>query len=281
MPIRYAPWKWRSRCSMKFDFSFDKRVAQQYDAQRLHPPEVARQIGAAIAAQAGAGGHVLEIGVGTGRIAWPVVAAGSEVVGFDLSREMLAEVFREERPFAPQTALHLLQADMHCFPLASNQFDAVVAVHVLHLAKNWQQVLQNAARVLRPNGVFIQGDDWIDPQSVTGQLRDELRRQAMALSSMTRPPAAGVSKQDFLRDLGGIELEESIAAEWTTWLSPNERLNIIEQRLDAESWMFTDEVFNVLFQKLQEYAANSWQNLDEKQPVKRRFLLKVSRGNWV
>lgn len=265
---------------MKFDFSFDKRVAQQYDAQRTHPPEVARQIGAAIAARAGANGRVLEIGIGTGRMAWPVVAAGCEVVGFDLSREMLAEVFRAERPFAKHAALHTLQADMHLMPLASNQFDGVLAVHVLHLAKDWQQVLRQAARVLRPGGVFIQGDDWIDPQSVTGQLRDELRRQAMALSPMTRPPAAGISKQDYLHQLGGTELEELIAAEWTTWLSPNERLNTIEQRLDAESWMFTDEIFTILFQKLQSYAAETWADLDEKQPVTRRFLLQVSRGNW-
>lgn len=265
---------------MKFDFSFDKRVAQQYDAQRTHPPEVARQIGTAIAARAGAGGRVLEMGVGTGRIAWPVLAAGSEVVGFDLSGEMLAEVFSEERPFSQHAALHILQADMHHMPLASNQFDGVLAVHVLHLAQDWQQVLREAARVLRPGGVFIQGDDWIDPQSVTGKLRDELRRQAIALSPMTRPPAAGISKQDYLRELGGTELDELTAAEWTLWLSPNERLKTIEQRLDAESWMFTDEIFNILFQKLQTFAAETWDDLDEKQPVTRRFLLKVCRGNW-
>lgn len=266
---------------MNFDFSFDKRVAQQYDAQRTHPPEVARQIGAALAAQAGARGRVVEIGVGTGRIAWPMVAAGSEVVGFDLSREMLSEVFREERPFAKHAALHILQADMHQIPLASKQFNAIVAVHVLHLAKDWQQVLTEASRVLRADGAFIQGDDWIDPNSVTGQLRDELRRQAMALSPMTRPPAAGISKQEFLHQLGGTDLEEITAAEWTTWLSPNERLQTIEQRLDAESWMFTDELFNILFQKLQAFAADTWADLDEKQPVTRRFLLKVFRGNWV
>ena len=265
---------------MKFDFSFDKRVAKNYEAQRTHPPEVARQIGNAIAARAGADAHVLEIGVGTGRIARPVVAAGCRVTGFDLSREMLGEIAAEKRPSPQQTTFNMLQADMHHYPLASNQFDAVLAVHVLHLANDWQQVLKEAARVLRSGGVFIQGDDWIDPQSVTGQLRDELRRQAMALSPMTRPPAAGISKQDYLRELGGTELEEFTAAEWTTWLSPNERLRTIEQRLDAESWMFSDEIFNILFQKLQAFAAETWADLDEKQPVTRRFLLKVSRGNW-
>lgn len=262
---------------MKFDFSFDKRVAKQYDAQRTHPPAVARQIGEAVAAQAGMGARVLEIGIGTGRIAWPVAAAGCDVVGFDLSGEMLGEVFHGK---GAQPNLAILQADMHHMPLAHNRFDAVLAVHVLHLATNWQQVLKEAARALRPGGVFIQGDDWIDPQSVTGQLRDELRRQAMALSPQTRPPAAGVSKQQFLAELGGTELEELIAAEWITLLSPNERLQAIQNRMDAESWMFPDAIFDVLFQKLQAYAAEAWPNLDEKQPVTRRFVLKVTRGNW-
>jgi len=265
---------------MKFDFSFDKRVAKNYEAQRTHPPEVAQQIGEAIASLAGPSAHVLEIGVGTGRIARPVVAAGCHLTGFDLSREMLEEVAGGERPFSHQTNFNILQADMHYYPLCSNQFDAVLAVHVLHLAKDWQQVLKEAARVLRPGGIFIQGDDWIDPQSVTGQLRDELRRQAMRLSPNTKPPAAGISKQQFLAELGGPEVDELIAAEWTTWLSPNERLAAIQNRMDAESWMFPDDIFNRLFQELQAYAEATWADLDEKQPVIRRFLLKVSRGNW-
>jgi len=102
----------------------------------------------------------------------------------------------------------------------------------------------------------------------------------MALSPNTRPPAAGIGKQALLAELGGAQLEKVIAAEWTTWISPNERLEAIQNRMDAESWMFPDAVFNLLFQKLQAYAAESWPNLDEKQPVIRRFLLEVSRGNW-
>lgn len=271
----YAQWKQAQ--PLKFDFSFDRRVAKQYEAQRTHPPEVARQIGEAVAAQAGGTAQVLEIGIGTGRIARPVVAAGCRVIGFDLSWEMLAEL---ERPSPAHLTLPILQADMHHLPFASRRFDAVMAVHVLHLATDWHRVLREAARVLRPGGVFIQGDDWIDPESVTGRLRDELRRQAMALSPNTRPPAAGIGKEQFLAELGGTEMAELVAAEWTTWLSPNERLEAIQNRMDAESWFFPEPVFNLLFEKLQVYAAQCWPDLNEKQPVTRRFLLKVSRGNW-
>ena len=130
---------------MKFDFSLDRRVAKQYEAQRTHPPEVARQIGEAIAAQAGAAARVLEIGIGTGRIARPVVAAGCHVTGFDLSWEMLTEL---ERPSTTHTTLAILQADMHHLPFTAKQFNAVMAVHVLHLATDWQQVLRDRKSVV-------------------------------------------------------------------------------------------------------------------------------------
>lgn len=264
---------------MGISFSFDNRVAQRYNAQRAHPLEVAERIGAAIAAQVGVGGRVLEIGVGTGRIARPVAAAGCRVVGFDISAEMLGEVGGEgKRPLFPH--LSLLQADMHEPPFAANTFDAVVAVHVLHLARDWQRVLVWSARSLRPGGAFIQGDDWIDPESVVGRLRDELRQRALALSPHLRPPAAGISKQDWLADLGGNQVSELVAAEWTTWVSPAERLEAVANKMDAESWFLPDDMFTTLLQELQEYAACHWPDLDRRQPVTRRFILKITRGNW-
>lgn len=263
---------------MTIDFSFDKRVAQRYNAQRVHPPEVAQQIGLALAEQAGRGARVLEIGIGTGRIARPLLAAGCRVVGYDISAEMLREIQGETRPSSPIPAL--LQADMHAPPFQANSFDAVMAVHVLHLARDWQKVLTEATRVLRPTGAFIQGDDWIDPQSVVGLLRDQLRQLALALSPKLMPPAAGISKQEWLAELGGQEVTEVIAAEWTTWVSPAERLQAVADRMDAESWFLPDEMFATLLRQLQEFAAATWPDLETRQAVTRRFVLKVTRGNW-
>ena len=59
-------------------------IASNYDSVRGHPPEVAEQIGRAIAAVAGTHARVLELGVGTGRIALPVATAGCRVVGIDI-----------------------------------------------------------------------------------------------------------------------------------------------------------------------------------------------------
>lgn len=261
------------------DFSFDERVIHLYNKQRAHPPDVSEQIGTAIMAQVGGDKRVLEIGIGTGRIAKPVAQAGGHVVGFDLSPHMLGEVFGGATSITTGS-LHITQADMHHFPFPDNHFDAVMAVHVLHLAKDWQRVLQEVARVLKPDGAFIQGDDWIDPQSVTSRIRNELRMHAVRLDPSMMPPSAGVSKAEVLADLGGSATQEHIAAEWMAEASAAERLAIIEKRLDTESWIFSDEMFAKIYAHLQGFARDNWPDLDAKQAVQRRFVLKITRGRW-
>lgn len=264
---------------MSEDFSFDKRVAGIYDLQRVHPADVSPQIGRTIADYVGQGAHMLEIGIGTGRIALPVVKAGCQVVGIDLSAQMLEYVASQEGNDDTQP-LYALQSDMHHLPFPDNSFDAVMAIHVLHLAKDWQVVMKEIARVLKPDGLFIQGKDWIDPASVVGQLRDTLRMRVVAMAPHMMPPAAQVSKADLIKQLGGRETEEKVAAEWVLQVSANDRLRDVENRMDAESWILPDDLFDAVLNQLREYAAETWEDLDAKQPVTRRFVLEVTRGNW-
>jgi ubiquinone/menaquinone biosynthesis C-methylase UbiE len=253
------------------DFSFDKRVAERYETQRKHPADVSAQIGAAIAALVGGERRVLELGIGTGRIASPVAAAGCEVVGFDISAEMLEK--------APHH-LALSRADMRHIPFRADSFDAALAVHVLHLVRDWQRVMCEMMRVLKPNGVFIRGDDWIDPTSVFGRLRDELRQRAVKHAPQMMPPAAGISKEQFLREHGGSETREMIVAEWTTTITPAQRLEMYEQKLDNESWFLPAPLFDTLLAELRAFSAATWPDQDAPQPVLRRFILTVTTGNW-
>ncbi len=259
---------------MNIDFSFDERIARRYKAQREHPPDVSDQIGAAIAKGVGVGKLILEIGVGNGRIAQPVLKSGCHVMGLDISADMLAEVA------GSSPGLSLFQGDMHSIPLKDHSVDAILAVHVLHLADNLERVISEGIRVLKPEGIVIQGEDWVDPESVFGQLRDALRQKALALNPDLSPPSATISPQQILTELGGDQVSEFVAAEWTTWLSPNERLAAIENRMDNESWFLPEAIFNPLLQQLKEFAAEKWPDLNEKQPVLHRFQIKVTSGGW-
>lgn len=258
---------------MGTDFSFDERVARLYNQQRAHPPAVSHAIGAGIAGLVGADKRVLEVGVGTGRIAIPVAEAGCRVVGFDLSAQMLRET-----PFTD--AISLAQADMQDMPFAAQAFDAVMFTHVMHLSKDLKRLLHEAGRVLRPDGILIQGNDWMDPASVVGMLRNHLRVLAVKHKPDLMPPSAGIPIDETLAELGGTDVHEQTLAEWTYELSPNERLRMVENKLDAEAWIIPAHLFDTIMAELREFAHQHWADLDAPQTVTRRFVVRITQGNW-
>src|SRR5690348_12256315 len=95
--------------------SFD-RVAECYDATRGFPPGIDQQIGAGFRRASGlpAGARLLEIGVGTGRIAIPLAAQGYRYTGVDISTAMMQRL-RERLP--DSIALDLVRADATALPL--------------------------------------------------------------------------------------------------------------------------------------------------------------------
>jgi ubiquinone/menaquinone biosynthesis C-methylase UbiE len=73
-----------------------------------------------------AAGRILDVGIGTGRMAVPLIDLGADVIGIDLSLKMLAKL-REKNPTA-----RLAQADASRLPFADRTFDAALTTHVLH-----------------------------------------------------------------------------------------------------------------------------------------------------
>jgi ubiquinone/menaquinone biosynthesis C-methylase UbiE len=132
--------------------SFD-RAATYYDETRGFPPEVGKQVGEFIAQTANLTqkSRILEVGVGTGRIAIPLSVIVGTVVGVDLSRAMMNRI----RPKPGGENVHTFQADITRLPFASQSFDAILAAHVFHLIPDWQNAMSEVARVLRPGGVLL------------------------------------------------------------------------------------------------------------------------------
>ncbi|MEL6527542.1 MAG: class I SAM-dependent methyltransferase, partial [Chloroflexota bacterium] len=107
--------------------NFD-RAADFYDATRGFPAKIATYIGAFMAKEArlSAESVVLEVGIGTGRIALPLSKHVKGVAGVDISFEMQKVLLnkRTDEPVFP------VQADGYRLPYADNAFDAVFVVHV-------------------------------------------------------------------------------------------------------------------------------------------------------
>jgi phosphatidylethanolamine/phosphatidyl-N-methylethanolamine N-methyltransferase len=99
-------------------------------------------------------GRVLEVGVGTG-LSLPAYRRQLEIVGIDLSPEML-EKARErvaEKALANVTGLHEMDAGNLKFADAS--FDTVVAMYVMTVVPDPEQVMRELSRVCRPGGEVI------------------------------------------------------------------------------------------------------------------------------
>jgi len=103
---------------------------------------------------AGAGGTLLDIGTGTGRVLELLASRVRQALGVDASRSMLALArARLAGPAFGHCSVRL--ADMYRLPLASATFDTVVMQMVLHHAEDPGLALAEAARVLRPGGRLL------------------------------------------------------------------------------------------------------------------------------
>lgn len=136
--------QWQKRPSVAFD-----RAVGCYDRTRQLSAESTARLTAVLAEALIGHGPVLEIGVGTGRIALPLADAGLEVVGIDLSRPMLEQLRAKGGP------VPVAEADGTALPFPDDSFGAVVAAHVLHLVPEWRDASLEVLRVLRPDGVFL------------------------------------------------------------------------------------------------------------------------------
>lgn len=107
-----------------------------------------------------AGGSVLELGCGTGRILLPIARAGCTIVGLDSSRQMLercqANLAREPAVVQQRVTLH--QRDIHDFDLDATFVLILAPFRVFqHLTTIDVQLgfLANVARHLAPGGRFV------------------------------------------------------------------------------------------------------------------------------
>ena len=61
---------------------------------------------------------------------------------------------------------------MTALPFDDASFDAVIAVHVLHLVPEWRKALDEALRVLRPGAALLLGQDIAAPNAMNHDIQD-------------------------------------------------------------------------------------------------------------
>jgi ubiquinone/menaquinone biosynthesis C-methylase UbiE len=107
----------------------------------------------------GAGGRVLELGCGTGRVLVPLARAGVPIVGVDRSAPMLARARRRLRRRPGPARGTLVRADIRQLPFdGAEPFPLVMApygiLQSLIRERDLAATLESVARVTAPGGLF-------------------------------------------------------------------------------------------------------------------------------
>lgn len=95
----------------------------------------------------------LEAGVGTGRFATWLAKKGFEVVGIDISKEMLKKA-REKRKTL-DVDMDLILADVHCLPFRKRIFDCCICINTIDHFSDLDGFLKQLKDIVKSEGHFI------------------------------------------------------------------------------------------------------------------------------
>lgn len=97
--------------------------------------------------------RLLEAGVGTGRFATWLAKNGFEVVGIDLSKEMLKKA--KEKKSLLRVDVDLVRADVHNLPFRNGFFDCCLCINVMDHFSDVDGFLRQVKYVVRSDGYFV------------------------------------------------------------------------------------------------------------------------------
>lgn len=145
--------------------SYDAQKARTWHDEKGFAAEIIRYIVQAVKGVRKVG---LEAGIGTGRIAIPLLEKlDVTLVGVDLCPEMLEIARKKLLALRPERRPILLEADLHKLPFCAETFDFTLCISVLHYT-DAEVVLKELAKVLRPGGSLILSDLIIHPDDDQG-----------------------------------------------------------------------------------------------------------------
>jgi len=207
--------------------NFD-RVAGEYDSTRGGEVR-GRRYAAELEPLLPPDGRVLDLGVGTGLVAAGLLERGRDVIGADISEQMLRRAATRMR--------HLVRADAAHLPFPGGVFDAAYSVWLLHLVGSVGAVLGEVARVLRPGGRYLvlpSGDIAHDPIA-------ELLREMNRRLDPDRPREADEQLPEAALRQGLVHRAMHVSEPSEFPLNPHEEARLIELRSYSSLWPATDQ----------------------------------------
>ena len=237
------------------------RNAKIYDAR--HGEEISPHIAQTVLKIAGlsAGQTQLDLASGTGRGCLAFARQGMDVTATDVSADMLSKLMEKASGLSVSTQVVSASA----LPYTDYHFDAVSVSRALYLIADWRGVLAEAARVLKPGGVFIHEWGSGSETDVYGLIRAHLRDLLLkaGVKQIFHPGARTETQVE--RELRSRGFETVGAVETGPGLSITPR-GFIEKIISRECsylWDVSEDIAAPAMEKVWDYAAAEFGDLDQ------------------
>ena len=161
----------------------------------------------------------LDVGCGTGFLAFELAARGHRVTGVDFAPAMIAEARRKaaERGIS----VRLQEGDAEQLPFGAASFDLVISRHLLWTLPHPEAAIDEWIRVLRPGGRLVVVDGQFDAGALKQPAGSARSSQEYAAIGDQLPFLGGRSREDIetllaahgLRDVHSDALHDLVAAQ--------------------------------------------------------------------
>ena len=161
----------------------------------------------------------LDVGCGTGFLAFELAARGHRVTGVDFAAPMIAEARRKAAERG--VSIRIEEADAEQLPYASGSFDLVISRHVLWTQPHPEAAIDEWMRVLRPGGRLVVVDGQFDVGGLKGSGESARQSEEYAAVGDQLPFFGGRPREEIeallrahgLVDVGGDPLLDLVAAQ--------------------------------------------------------------------
>ncbi|MDQ3662076.1 MAG: class I SAM-dependent methyltransferase [Actinomycetota bacterium] len=243
-----------ARESLTFD-----RASEYYDRTRALPVEAAAAVTELLLGELSNKGRALEIGIGTGRVGYPLHHAGLELYGIDISAPMLYKL--REKPDG--SSLPVVLADSTRLPFTDHVFGTALACHVLHLIPKWREAVAELVRVVAPGGVVL-----VDPGGLVKGDSATISQRFIDEIGGRRPGMRDPSELDdaFTEQGASLRVHEPIQARQTVTFGSI--IDDLEAGLYSATWDASQEQRSAAAAAVRGWAEGIFGALDEERTIR-------------
>jgi ubiquinone/menaquinone biosynthesis C-methylase UbiE len=216
--------------------------------------------------------RLLEIGIGTGRIARPLMERGVRVTGVDLA-PLMVERLREQLT-SQHTPPDLAFADATRLPFRDGSFRAALMVHVLHLVSDWRATIAELRRVLGAGGTFFHDvADYPAPNPWRKSLdkRPEILA-SLGVTSRTRPTPEQIAEA--LEAAGGVRRIVTYAQDEERNV-PEHLVEAVRKRVDSWTWEIPEDVHPAFLEQFEAWCHECFGDMQREYVQSVRYELHV------